>query len=64
MSKNTGGEGQGDFDNVQIEAEFLPGYLPLVNSSWTRPLRLLAIEIYAFQGGVGKPRMIEPGPKW
>ena len=29
MSKNTGGGGQGDFDNVQIEADFFPGLLPL-----------------------------------
>ena len=33
MSKNTGGGGgQGDFDNVQIEADFFPGWLPLARA--------------------------------
>ena len=31
VQEHRGGGGQGDFDNVQIEADFLPGRLPLLN---------------------------------
>ena len=48
MSKNTGG-GQGDFDNVQIEADFFPGRLPLgrkINEEGMSRLKQLGMQYY------------------